>query len=336
MTFLAKTLRDLMLRAGIILAAVTASVALQGAAERAFAADWHGDYFPNVVLTDQDGKQHRFYDDVIKNKVVAVQFFFTSCTDVCPAETAQLRRVYDILNARMGKDIHFYSISIDPERDDQRALKAYSQRFKTGPGWTFLTGSKADVDLLQRKLGLSSGDLKQLRDHSTSIMFGNEKTARWTKRTANDDPVVLANLLGFQLFGQTGPRVASAGSYDKAPEIGEVKPGQFLFRARCASCHRIGGGDDLGPDLAGVTQKRDRAWLSRWIQEPDKMIAEKDPTAVALLAKWNNLRMPNLGLGPVEADAILNYLDEETKKLAAAAAERSRGAQAAGAKPGGK
>jgi protein SCO1/2 len=198
---LAQVLRALILRAAMFFAAFIAVVALQGATTRGFAANWHGDYFPNVVLTDQNGNQHRFYDDVIKNKVVAVQFFFTSCTDVCPAETARLRQVYDILQKRMGHDVFIYSITIDPDRDDQKTLKAYSQRFKTGPGWTFLRGSKADVDLLQRKFGLRSGDLKQLRDHSTSIMFGNEKTARWTKRTANDDPVVLANLLGFQLPG---------------------------------------------------------------------------------------------------------------------------------------
>ena len=325
------TLRALLARAGAVL---FAAAALTGAA---FADGWHREYFPNSVLKTHDGRDVKFYDDMIKDKVVVIQFMFTSCTDICPAETAQLRKVYDLLAARMGKDIFFYSISIDPERDTPAEMAKYAARFKTGPGWTFLTGSREDVSTLQRKLGLLSGDLKSLGDHATAVMIGNERTSRWTKRSPYDSPEVMANLIGNSFAGTTG-RIASAGSYENSSKIGAnaISPGAFAFRARCASCHRVGGGDDLGPDLAGVTQKRDRAWLSRWIQEPDKMIAEKDPTAVALLAKWNNLRMPNLGLGPVEADAILNYLDDETKKLAAAAAERSRDAQAAGAKPGGK
>lgn len=325
MTTLAKTLRALLARAGALLAAALASVALTGAADVARAASWHGDYFPNVVLTTAEGKQVKFYDDLIKDRLVVVQFFFTSCKDVCPAETAQMRLVADLLKDRMGKDIFFYSITIDPTTDTPAVLKAYSQRYKTGPGWTYLTGSKEDVSTLQRKFGLLSGDLKSLNEHSTSIMFGNEKTARWQKRSPYDSPEVLANLIGFTMKGATGPRISSAGSYENAKMIGEVSPGAFVFRARCASCHRIGGGDDLGPDLAGVTHRRDRLWLTRWIKEPDKMIAEKDPTALALLAKYNNLKMPNLSLGDVEADAILKYLDDETAKLAAGGAVKSGG-----------
>jgi len=310
-----RTLRALIARAGLLLAAFAALSSAAFAAQGA----WHGDYFPNTVLTTQDGKQVKFYDDLLKDKVVMIQFFYTSCTDICPAETAQLRLVYDLLKDRVGKDIFFYSISIDPETDTPAVLRKYAERFKTGPGWTFLTGSKEEIRVLQRKFGLLSGDLKALNEHSTSLMFGNETTSRWTKRSSYDSPELLANLVGHQMSSVSGARIASAGSYESAQKIGEISPGAFMFRARCASCHRIGGGDDLGPDLAGVTQRRDRLWLARWIQEPDKMIAEKDPTALALLAKYNNLRMPNLGLTEVESSVLIQYLDDETRKLGASA-----------------
>jgi protein SCO1/2 len=78
------------------------------------ATPWGGDYFPNTLLTDQDGRQVHFFDDLIKGKVVVINFIFTSCSDSCPLETARLRQVQKLLGDRVGKDIFFYSISIDP------------------------------------------------------------------------------------------------------------------------------------------------------------------------------------------------------------------------------
>jgi cytochrome oxidase Cu insertion factor (SCO1/SenC/PrrC family) len=115
---------------------------------------WGGDYFPNTLLTDQDGHQMRFFDDMIKGKVVVINFIFTSCSDSCPLETARLRQVQKLLGDRVGKDIFFYSISIDPLSDTPEVLKAYAQRFQVGPGWKFLTGEFADVTDLRKKLGL--------------------------------------------------------------------------------------------------------------------------------------------------------------------------------------
>ena len=83
----------------------------------AFAANrWGADYFPNVVLTTQDGKEVRFYDDLLKGRTVAINIMYTSCTDECPLETARLVQLQRLLGERMGKDVVFYSISIDPRR----------------------------------------------------------------------------------------------------------------------------------------------------------------------------------------------------------------------------
>src|SRR5713101_8920088 len=75
---------------------------------------WGADYFPNVQVTTQDGATVRFYDDLLKGKSVAINLIYTSCKDECPLETARLVQVQRLLGDRVGKDVFFYSISIDP------------------------------------------------------------------------------------------------------------------------------------------------------------------------------------------------------------------------------
>jgi protein SCO1/2 len=288
-----------------------ALIALVSATASAQETRWGRDYFPNVVLQDQNGRSLRFYDDIIRGKVVSINFVFTTCTDICPLDTAQLRQVQQILGDRVGRDVHMYTISINPERDRPEDLRRFMRTYDVGPGWTFLTGNRADIDLLQRRLGLRPVSERNLRDHETSIVVGNERTGRWVKRSAYESPRLLADLLG-RVLQNYGPPVTNAReSYAAAGEVIDRSRGAYLFRTRCVSCHTIGGGDRLGPDLAGVASARPHAWLSRWIREPDVMIAERDPTAVALVARYRNLPMPNLGLNEAEADQIIEYLRRE-------------------------
>lgn len=85
-------------------------------------ARWGANYFPNVTLVTQDGKSVRFFDDLLKDKVVVIYFMYTSCEDTCPLETAQLVRVQRILGDRVGKDVFMYSITIDPKHDTPEVL----------------------------------------------------------------------------------------------------------------------------------------------------------------------------------------------------------------------
>lgn len=285
---------------------------------------WRSDYFPNVSLVTDDGRRVRFYDDLLRNKVVAINFIFTSCPDVCPMDTAQLRRVQELLGARAGRDVHMYSITVDPLHDSPAVLSAYKARFGVGPGWTFLTGAPADIVLIQRKLGLVVDDDNDPRDHSTSVILGNEATGQWIKRSPYDNPQVLADLLG----GSLSPRALANGvsreavSYAHAGQVSGITRGESLFRTRCASCHTIGAGDRLGPDVAHVSARRSRAWLVRWIKEPDKMLHERDPVATAQLARYRGLAMPNLGLNDVDAEALIAFMDSESAVLAASSAKR--------------
>ena len=95
---------------------------------------WGANYFPNVELTDQDGRKLHFYDDLLKGKIVVIELFFTHCLDICPLETARLVQVQKMLGDRVGKDIFFYSLSIDPKRDNPATLKAYAKRYHAKPG----------------------------------------------------------------------------------------------------------------------------------------------------------------------------------------------------------
>lgn len=91
--------------------------------------------------------------------------------------------------------------------------------------------------------------------------------------------------------------------------------GKALFQEKCASCHTIGQGDRLGPDLKGVTTNRERDWLARWLLDPKKMINEKDPIVVELLRKYNNIPMPNMGLTESQVTDLISYMEAQDKGI---------------------
>jgi protein SCO1/2 len=287
-------------------AAVLAGVAaLCAAAPSGAATPWGADYFPNVPVTTQDGKTLRFYDDLLKGKSVAILLFYTSCQDVCPLETANLVKVQKLLGAHMGRDIFFYSIAIDPW-DTPKENKAYAQKFGVGPGWLFLSGKEADIQLIARKLGLSrTSDALNKDGHSASLMLGKVPDGMWMRNSAVDNPqflaTTIANFLGWKDEAQ-GER-----SYAEARPL-DIGKGQFLFQSRCAACHTIGGGDRVGPDLLGVTTRREHAWLVRYLQQPENVLAEGDPIATSLFRKYRQVRMPNLDLGTDDVASLLSYL----------------------------
>jgi protein SCO1 len=268
----------------------------------------------NVPLITQDGKQVHFYDDVLKGKTVAVNFIYTRCMFTCPLETARMAQVQKILGDRVGKDIFLYSVSIDPDYDTPAVLKQYMQDFDIGPGWTFLTGKRADIDMLAFRLGLTddpnitSEPGPGIDGHTPHILIGNEPTEQWMRNNSTDNPSVIARLLtGFLSYSPAVHSVAArAGGNEGAPL--KFTAGQYLFAKDCAACHTVGRGDKIGPDLKYVTRARGREWLERFIREPDKMREAGDPTAVALAERYK-VTMPNLYLGDQDIAALLDYLN---------------------------
>jgi len=265
---------------------------------------WGAGYFPNVELTTQDGKVVHFYDDLIKGKIIALDLIYTTCQYACPLETARLAQVQNLLGDRMGRDVFFYSITIDPDHDTPAVLKEYAEKFHAGPGWLFLTGKAADIDLISRKTGLySEPDPRNPDGHTPSLLVGNEATGQWMRNSATDNPKFLARTIGDWLNSwQTAKKTGI--SFADAPAM-TFDRGQYTFNNHCAACHSIGKGDRIGPDLAGVTAMRDREWLEKFIQTPDKVLAAGDPIATMLRAKYKDVRMPNLSLTTGDVDALM-------------------------------
>ena len=152
--------------------------AASAAAQQAIVPSAAEKYFSDVELINQDGEKMRFYSDVLKNKVVIINAFFSTCTSVCPPINRNLEKIQEALGDRLGKDVFLVSISVDPETDTPTRLKEYSRRFHARPGWMFLTGKKENVDWALYKLGQY---VETKDDHSTVIIIGNEPKGLWKK-----------------------------------------------------------------------------------------------------------------------------------------------------------
>jgi protein SCO1/2 len=146
--------------------------------------------FPNVVLYTQENKPVRFYDDLLKGKIVLINFIFTTCTDLCPLTTANLVKVQKLLGERLGGNFQMLSISVDPTADTPAKLKAYAASQGVGPGWYFLTGSSKEIDQVRVKLGLYDKDKMQ---HTGLVVIGNEEMGRWMAMPALMAPANITN-----------------------------------------------------------------------------------------------------------------------------------------------
>ena len=139
-------------------------------------------YFPDVVLTTHEGRKVKFYEDLVKDKIVIFNMMYAKCEGVCMPITRNLLRVQQLLGARMNKDIFMYSFTLKPQEDTVHALKHYAHMHKVKPGWLFLTGSVADMELVRQKLGYVDPDPEVDKDKSNHIgvvKYGNEPLERW-------------------------------------------------------------------------------------------------------------------------------------------------------------
>lgn len=139
-------------------------------------------YFPNFELTTHQGKKVRFYDDLIKDKLVVINFMYVKCEGVCMPVTMNLKRVQNLLKERVGRDIFMYSITLKPEEDTPEALERYVRAHKIKPGWTFLTGKPAEINALRRSLGFKDAKSRldsDLTNHTGMVKYGNEPRQWW-------------------------------------------------------------------------------------------------------------------------------------------------------------
>ncbi len=269
---------------------------------------WGKDYLPNVEVQNQDGKTFRFYDDLIKDKLVVINFIYTSCTDICPLTTARLAQVQEKLGDVVGRDIFMISITIDPEHDGPAELKRHADAFQVGPGWQFLTGKPEDIAKIRYKLGERS---RIKAEHRHELLLGNGKTGEWSRDSAFGDlDRVAFNIRSLDPnWREAANSTKRSSPADASSLVISNNPGEALFIKACAGCHTIGNGDHVGPDLLNVTARRDRTWLTHFISEPDKMRARKDPIAVDLAERYKGVRMPNLQISENDAGDLIAFLE---------------------------
>ena len=174
---------------------------------------------PNVPLVTHEGEPVRFYDDLVKDRVVAIHMIYTSCKTSCPLTMANLVRVHKLLGERMGRDILMYSITLDPEVDSVEVLRDYANGFEVGKGWKLLTGKPADIQNLRRGLGFLGSNRETDLDkdfHTGTVRYGNEPVAVWGWVPGVTEPEKITECLLFAHASKPG-EVRVAPSFTRSP-----------------------------------------------------------------------------------------------------------------------
>jgi protein SCO1 len=147
---------------------------------------------PDVSVLDQDGNTVRFYSDLVKGKVVAINFVFTNCTTICPPMGANFAKLQKILGERVGQGVHLISVSVDPATDTPERMKAWGQKFGAREGWSLITGDRLEITRLLKALGVYTSDIN---DHSPLVFVGNDAQGQWTRAYGLAAPAKIAELI---------------------------------------------------------------------------------------------------------------------------------------------
>lgn len=160
-------------------------------------------YFPNFELVTQEGKKVKFYDDLLKDKIVVLNMMYAECDGVCPTITMNLKHVQKILSEQVNHQIYFYSMTVKPETDTPVKLKEYARTHNIDTRyWTFLTGRTEEMDMIRHSIGFAdpNPDLdKDKARHSGMIRYGNEPMALWGTCQGSGEPEWMATEIGFAI-----------------------------------------------------------------------------------------------------------------------------------------
>ena len=161
-------------------------------------------YFPDFELTTSAGRKMRFYDDMLKDKIVVINMMYADCNGICPVTTANLKRVRKLMEERFTHDIFIYSLTVQPEDDTPQALKEYAEMHGVAddPKWLFLTGKPEEMDVIRHKIGFADPNPEVDRDksrHSGMIRYGNEPACVWGSCQGSGEPEWIAQEIGFAI-----------------------------------------------------------------------------------------------------------------------------------------
>ena len=225
-----------------------------------------------------------------------------------PAGDRTVSELQDVLGDSVGREIFFYTISVDPENDTPERLKRYAEAMRAGPGWLFLTGMPEAIKAIRDRLGDRS---PVLNEHRNEVLLGNGATGEWQRDNPLGDLTRLAmTIRSMKSDWVAAPAQLTRRSAHPATVPAEAQDMHAMFAKACAGCHTIGRGDRVGPDLAGVSERRQMGWLTRFITDPEQMHRQQDPIALALAAKFPAVRMPAMGISENEATSLVAYIEQ--------------------------
>jgi len=146
-------------------------------------------FVPDTAVLNQDGEKIHFYTDLVKDKLVVINFIYTTCSTLCPAQGASFARLQARLGNRVGREVYLISISVDPEVDTPQRLKSWGAKFGAGQGWIMVTGQKTAMNDLVKAL---TGDPITKSFHGSAVLIGNDSKQKWIREygLANADALV--------------------------------------------------------------------------------------------------------------------------------------------------
>jgi len=146
---------------------------------------------PDAKVVDQNGKELKFYSDLIKHKTVAINFIFTTCTTICPPLTATFRRVQQELG-EAAPSVQLISVSVDPSTDTPERLRDFATKFKAAAGWAFVTGEETEINSVLQAFGVA---VANKNDHTPMVIIGNDKVGFWTRTYGLSSPSTLVKAI---------------------------------------------------------------------------------------------------------------------------------------------
>jgi protein SCO1/2 len=132
----------------------------------------------DALLITQDGTEVNLAADVVGDRIVIVNFVYTTCTTVCPVLSAIFRQVQKKLGDRVGDDVMMVSISVDPLRDTPARMKEYADKIGAGDGWLWLTGRKQTITQVLEDFGAYTPNFEE---HPSMILVGDGTSGQWAR-----------------------------------------------------------------------------------------------------------------------------------------------------------
>jgi protein SCO1 len=172
-------------------------------------------HFPEMRLRTHQGKEVRLYEDLIKDKIVLINFIYLNCSDgTCPVTSFNMSQLQPMLKGRLGRDVFIYSITIDPENDSIELLDRYAKSFKAEPGWVFLRAEPKATEVLRKSLGFVDKEPEvdaKKSNHLSMIRMGNEPHVMWSTASAIGKPQNIYRSL--QLIDKPVPAASQRGIF---------------------------------------------------------------------------------------------------------------------------